>query len=162
VNGAMGSDPRSVRRRLPVLMLPAVATGVPTPVQVAGRFSTMVVLVHEVVCAGCRAYIEQLRVAVPALREWDGRVVVVSRAAGDGPGDDVADSTVTVLHDDGGELASQLAVSVPAVVVADQWGEVHAVVEASPSHGGFPSVPELLEWAQFLAVQCPECEGEAL
>jgi hypothetical protein len=53
-------------------------------------------------------------------------------------------------------------VSGPLVLVADRWGEVHALLTAPP--GGqadmLPDAPTLVEWLRYLQYQCPECQGE--
>jgi hypothetical protein len=51
-------------------------------------------------------------------------------------------------------------VAAPAVVVADQWGEVAHVAAASRPEG-LPDPDALLDWIRFLRIRCPECEGEA-
>jgi hypothetical protein len=48
----------------------------------------------------------------------------------------------------------------PAILVADRWGEVVHVATASDV-SGLPTVQELLEWVDYVAQRCPECEGEA-
>jgi hypothetical protein len=48
----------------------------------------------------------------------------------------------------------------PGAVVADRWGEVVFAAQAT-SAGDLPDPAELVEWLQFVAAQCPECEGEA-
>jgi hypothetical protein len=48
----------------------------------------------------------------------------------------------------------------PAVVVADRWGEIVHVATASRVEDLTP-VEELLDWVEYLAQRCPECEGEA-
>lgn len=51
-------------------------------------------------------------------------------------------------------------VDAPAVVVADQWGEVaYAAAAIRPEE--LPEPQELLDWIRFLRIRCPECEGEA-
>jgi hypothetical protein len=47
----------------------------------------------------------------------------------------------------------------PGVVVADRWGEIAHVATASGAHD-LTSPEELLEWLDYLAQRCPECEGE--
>jgi hypothetical protein len=46
------------------------------------------------------------------------------------------------------------------IVVADRWGEILAI-----HHGDhvamLPSPAELVQWADFVQRQCPECQGEA-
>ena len=48
----------------------------------------------------------------------------------------------------------------PGVVVADRWGEIQYVADAS-GVDDLPSPQELIEWLQYVQSQCPECEGEA-
>ena len=43
----------------------------------------------------------------------------------------------------------------PGVVVADRWGEIYYV-----SRDTLPGVNELLEWVQYIRLECPECQGE--
>jgi hypothetical protein len=43
----------------------------------------------------------------------------------------------------------------PGALVADRWGEVVHVED------GWPTVSSLLEWLDYVAHRCPECEGEA-
>jgi hypothetical protein len=45
-----------------------------------------------------------------------------------------------------------------ALVVTDEWGEVHFVADAGAGHE-LPSGEEIVTWIRFLAIQCPECEG---
>jgi hypothetical protein len=48
----------------------------------------------------------------------------------------------------------------PAVLVADQWGEVAQSATAS-SVQELPGPDELLSWLEHVRQRCPECEGEA-
>ena len=48
----------------------------------------------------------------------------------------------------------------PGVLVADRWGEIVYVVTAA-TVDGLPSCAEVLDWLQYVAHRCPECEGEA-
>ena len=48
----------------------------------------------------------------------------------------------------------------PGAVVADRWGEI--IFAARANGDDEPADPgELVDWLQFVASQCPECEGEA-
>ncbi len=44
----------------------------------------------------------------------------------------------------------------PAIYVTDQYGEIFEVYRAFDGRSG-PKVGELLEWLQFINMQCPEC-----
>jgi hypothetical protein len=48
----------------------------------------------------------------------------------------------------------------PAVVVADRWGEIAAMLPAGEV-AALPPVNEVVDWLRFVAHACPECEGEA-
>lgn len=96
------------------------------------RGPQVLVAVHSPHCDGCRNYLRKLTANAMPITEWSGRIVVVL------PGD--------------------VAVTPPAVVVADEWGEVYAVMHGAPDHV-LPSAAEIGEWVRFVAIQCPECEG---
>jgi hypothetical protein len=60
----------------------------------------------------------------------------------------------TVLADPEGKLR---AIG-PALVVADEWGEIYFAASAADGDE-LPDPEELEDWARFVAIQCPECEG---
>jgi hypothetical protein len=47
----------------------------------------------------------------------------------------------------------------PGVVIADRWGDVYHVKDASRS-ADLPEPRDLLEWLQYVRNECPECQGE--
>ena len=74
--------------------------------------------------------------------------------------DDAAQS-FTVLADPDRTLAARLGISAPAVIIADQYGEIHLAAPAGDAHH-LPHPAEIVDWLRYLAIQCPECQGEAL
>jgi hypothetical protein len=50
-------------------------------------------------------------------------------------------------------------IALPAVVVADRWGEIQTVLPRRVSEG--PALGEILDWMSYVQSRCPECEGEA-
>jgi hypothetical protein len=58
-----------------------------------------------------------------------------------------------VLEDPRGTVAAAAGVVAPALVVADQWGEVHAAAPAGPQQPWL-AVEEVEEWLRFMAVRC--------
>lgn len=129
--------------RLPDLTLPSAPDGAPHRLRAPGRLSRVLVLVHGPECEGCAAYARELEGEREEIRAWDGRVLLV------GPGEDPE-----------GRLAAALGLRPPAVVVADRWGQVHEAREAGEGHDFLP-VAEIVSWLRYLAIQCPECQGEA-
>lgn|SRR5690606_33502727 len=151
------SDLKNPSDRLPDLVLPSATSGAGRTVRSSGRRAPVLVLVHGPDCTSCTAYLERLAEGRSEIQDWDGEVEVVSpspfeeRATLDG---------FVYLHDPDGRLARDLAVSPPAVVIADQWAVIRALEPAGESHE-FISVDEVVEWLRFMAIECPECEGEA-
>ena len=151
------------RRRLPDLSLPAAPEGNLQPVRAPGRRAPVLVLLHGSTCAACRDYVDLLASAHAALQEWGGSVGVLLP-------EPISDANqfheqrrlpFPVLADPEQRLVRASQVAPPALVIADQWGEIHHVTVAGPEHA-WPSPAEVTEWLRFLAMQCPECEGEAL
>lgn len=138
----------------------ATRSGAPRSLRAGGRRSPVLVLVHPGTCETCAEFIQRLGAASAALNDWDGDVVVITPETPDDSGSGSIDR-FPVLFDPEQRLASSLSITPPAVVIADQWGEVHEVAEAGAEHR-FPSADEIESWLRYLAIQCPECQGEAL
>lgn len=156
--------PRLVHgERLPDLRLAAAPDGPPVPlVTPGGRQVQVIVAVDGAECAACRAYLRRLAEVAGEIAEWDGRVVAVVP----GKADEVArlaeavHPPFPVLADPERRLADRLRLDGAAVLVADPWGEVRFRHEAGTAHD-LPEPAELVDWARFVAIQCPECEGES-
>jgi hypothetical protein len=62
------------------------------------------------------------------------------------------ETTVVVTTDAVPKLAA------PAALVADRWGEIAFLEQASVAQPfRWPDVDELLSWVHFIEIQCPEC-----
>ncbi|HEX6616077.1 MAG TPA: hypothetical protein VF046_07195 [Gemmatimonadales bacterium] len=140
---------------LPEMQLVSAATGVPVDLH-SVRGPRALVAIHSVGCAACRDYVrERLARAAREVAEWGGRLcVIVPGRRGDAS--DFAETTtdaLEVLVDASGAFAHRRA----AVVVTDQWGEVHSAVDAADGHE-LPDPQQLVVSIRFLATQCSECE----
>ncbi|MGH7480584.1 MAG: hypothetical protein ACRELV_00385 [Longimicrobiales bacterium] len=129
--------------------------GTPVPLRPAGREATFLFRAHGPDCGACRAYVERLVEAqARELQYWYARVMIID-------GDvatvrDAAGAGVSVVEDPEGATAGTGAAGVVALVVADRFGRIFDVVRAREADA-LPDMPELEEWARFLATQCPEC-----
>jgi hypothetical protein len=95
----------------------------------------LLVLLPETASPGAQRYLDGLRAASGELAALRTTLVLAAEAVG--------------------------RLRPPAVIVADEWGEI-AHVEA-PAEGGVASLSppeELLSWVRYLSTRCPECEGE--
>jgi hypothetical protein len=110
-----------------------VGSVLPRALRSGGRNTTVVVILHAGECEACPVYVAKLSELSEEIAGWDGRVIEVRDAAEDAP----------------------------AVIIADQWGEIAAVEHAGAAHR-FMEPAEVVTWLQYLAMKCPECEGEAL
>jgi hypothetical protein len=143
--------------RLPDLALPTVGGASTVPLKPGGRRNPILVAVHGGGCGECGAYLHHLAEAAAELSEWDAHaVVIVPDAAAPAP-----DLPFPVVLDAERRFAARTGLKGAAVVIADQWGEVAHVADAGAGHA-LPAAPELVEWVRYLAMRCPECEGEAL
>ena len=160
-------EPLQAGDRLPYLLLPSAADGSRQTLYTKSGLSPLVLLLHGVNCSSCRAYAEQLVAAQKALQEWDGQMVMVVA-------DSLANATLwqAQLHQQGGACLRVLAdpeqraagmcgMQPPALLIADQWGVLYFVEEAGSGHQ-FSSPAEVVDWVRFIAIQCPECQAEAL
>ena len=143
--------------RLPDLSLPLATGGGTVRLRPGARLNPVIVAVHGGGCERCRAYLRSLADAIAELREWDAHVVAIAPGAIASP----ADLPFPVAVDQERRFAARTGIDGAAVVIADQWGEVAHVARAGAGHE-LPDAGEIVEWVRFLAIQCPECEGEAL
>lgn len=150
------------QHRIPDLLLPSVPGGQLQPIRPPGRRAPVLVLVHGANCSACCAYVDLLASEHATLQEWDGSVrVVVPEPTAAAPKLHLQPpSSFAVLADPEQRLARAAHVAPPAVVIADQWGEIHYAVLVGPGHA-WPTPAQVAEWLRFLAIRCPECEGEA-
>ena len=167
-----GAESPVIGGRLPALVLPACDGGPDIRLRAPGRLATVLVALHAD-CAPCDAYVAELAAQEPELRDWDGCVVVVRGASppADGAPSDPARKTAdsrAALHRTGDRMRAAAdpdgrltgaGIIAPAVLIADQWGELFAVEPADAAHH-LLAPDEVIGWLRYLAVQCPECQGE--
>ena len=146
--------------RLPDLRLPSTSGPAVPLVAPGGRMVPIILAVHSADCAKCRAYAQSVAAADAELREWDARaVIVVPGGAGDAARF-AQGLPFAVLADEERKLWMRMGMEGAAVIVADPWGEVRMRHVSGAAHD-LPSPAELVDWARFVAILCPECEGEA-
>lgn len=144
--------------RLPDLELPGEPGRPPVRLLSPDRLAPVVLTLHHR-CGPCAEYLAALDSEQADMKVWDGDPVVITCDAGPRPA--VAPpGGLRVASSDAARLRSA-GIPVPGVLVADQWGELHLVQDAGAAHR-FPAPAEVIEWLRYLAIQCPECEGEAL
>lgn len=120
--------------RLPSMTVRDEVTGRIFGLRVIRRESVALALLHPPGCAACDAYRRALADALAAFADWDGRAVVTTGTA---------------------EVADALDVTIPAVIIADRYGQVYHVATAEDADG-LLDARELEEWLRFLGTQCPE------
>jgi peroxiredoxin len=153
----------AVGRSLPDLTLPAAPSGAPVSVRRRGRDNTVLIALHAADCKGCLAYLSALAGAHETLRDWDGRVLPVLH----GPLEAAEEIRAArglpfpVIADAEGRLREGSGIQGGTFLIADQWGELFLVQAGGEDQHDYPAPAEVAEWLRFVAIQCPECQGEA-
>ena len=44
-----------------------------------------------------------------------------------------------------------------SVIIVDRWAEIAHLERLASDHEAWPSIADMLEWVQFIRVECPEC-----
>jgi hypothetical protein len=147
-------------RRLPHIRLPSLTGGTDIPI-IWRRTGPILLLLHPDRCETCSAFAHRVAAVSDGITEWDGRpLVIVSETTGIVRSDSMlTDLPFPILDDREGRLRTALRMDAPAVIIADQWGEIYERIEAGDGHR-FPEPDELVDWARVIATKCPECEGE--
>ncbi len=150
------ADPQD-RPRLPDLSLPDVslgADGATVPLRLR-RHGTVLVLLGATIHASDGAVLDTWREQQEALAAWDGRVLVVVPDALAPAVNALQASTspFPVVLDEAGAIAAAAGVAAPALVITDQWGEVHASRSITPD-APWMETAEVEQWLRFLAIRC--------
>lgn len=153
----------AVGQALPDLRLSAAPSGAPVSVRRRGRDNTVLIALHAADCEPCLAYLSALAEAHESLREWDGRVLAVLRGPLEAAEEIRAERKLpfAVVVDPEGKLGRGWGIHGGALLIADQWGELFLVQEGRAARHDFPPPEEVAQWLRWVAIQCPECQGEA-
>jgi peroxiredoxin len=152
------------QRRLPDLELPMLKGSGVIPIRAPKRAARLLLLIHGANCEECRNYVERLATHRAEITSWDGTVLLVvpdSEVGQAESGKRRPDISFPVAVDAANRLQLALSSAIPTCVIADQWSEIQHSYDIGPDHA-FPEPDELIQWARYLAIRCPECEGEAL
>jgi hypothetical protein len=124
--------------------------------------SSIVLLLHSLDCPGCRECLDALLERREEIAEWDAEITVIVTRAGKSAGAERSDvRDLSILLDPESKVVRKLTLSVPSLAIADRWGEIRLAKEAEREHHAFCNAEEVTTWARFLAIECPECQGEA-
>ena len=153
----------AVGQSLPDLALPTAPSGAPVSVRRRGRDNTVLIGLHDADCEACLAYLTALGEAHETLRDWDGRILPVLHGPLEAASEIRAARALPfpVLSDAEGRLRDGWGIGGGTLLLADQWGEIFLVQAGAEGEHAFPPPEEVAEWLRFVAIQCPECQGEA-
>jgi hypothetical protein len=118
------------------------------------RGPRVLVTLHGPGCGDCLRYLEEIAAVRGAVESWGGDIVAVSPPVDHDTGEEWRGIVLPVLKDPERVLSDGR----PAVVIADEWGEVYFASGSAETHAPI-SPEEVVEWVKFVSIQCPECEG---
>ncbi len=149
--------------KLPDVSLPVAGRDLSRRARGSRRRAPVLVLLDRADCEACWLYVAQLADLHGDIVDWAGEVLIVAPESltAERLAAHPLPDTFSVLEDPDHRLARGLRIEPPAVVIADQWAVVRHVETAGPDHR-FLEVREVVEWLRYMAIECPECEGEAL
>ena len=142
------------RPRLPEISLPAADGDREHPLR-AHRRGTVLVLLGDGVRDGDTDWLRRLVAHETELAGWYGRVLVVAGVADAGQARELAAAGVAfpIVVDAAARVATAAGVAAPALVVADQWGEVH-VAEHVADDDAWMAPAEVEQWLRTIAIRC--------
>lgn len=133
---------------LPDIVLPSAGGRAPVPLRPApGRTAVLLVLDRDT-CPACQHYLDELASLGEEFSVWDACLLVaVPHSA-----TYMVPAFGTLIRDPERLLA---VTEIPAVFVADRYGQLWDVVCAGPAHR-FPPARDIAEWLKYLGTLCPE------
>lgn len=145
-------------QRLHAFTLPD-ATGQPVQGwQYRQRSNVLLFFHHGANCAACEAFLRTLTAHLERYRQEETAVLAI------GPGEQAENQQMAArfghllpfLSDPAGRVIAQQGLALPALIIADRWGEIWAAWLGGTTHQ-FPSEQDILRWLSFIEIQCPEC-----
>lgn len=112
------------------------------------------VTLHGIDCQECIDYATEIAAAREPLEAWGADLVVVRGAVSTPAGPVLDQLDLTVIEDPDHTLSRGRL----EVIIVDEWGEVYFASDGEGAHSPLPP-QEVVEWAKFVAIQCPEREG---
>jgi peroxiredoxin len=124
------------------------------------RRNVVLVLHHGNTCPSCRAFLVSLGERLASYAEAESVVLGISVDGREATGELTRALRLPfdLLSDPSALVAAREQLDIPALVIADRFGEVWAAWRAGERHA-FPSSAEVGEWLQFVELQCRECEA---
>jgi peroxiredoxin len=113
------------------------------------RSNLVLLLHHGRDCARCQEMLADFDARSGEIRDQSAAILAI--------GPDAHDASFPMLLDPAGAVATRQGLTVPAVVIVDRFGEIWAAWEDGTDHH-LPHAGDVIEWLDFLEVQCPECE----
>lgn len=122
------------------------------------RTNLVLYFFHGAGCLACRDLLADLGAHAAELRASSAKVLAISAAREEAAPSSTAEfgPDIVVLDDPGHAAAAAQDVEPPAVVVADRFGEIWAAWEGDGQHR-LPNAQDIIEWLEFIEIQCPEC-----
>jgi hypothetical protein len=148
------------RLRNPQRRLPPIRLDDGTTLAADGRYSLIILFVQQPL-DGWAEYVGRVRAQQEEMTSWDARLIVMAAPETIHARDAVTDGRGEVAQFIARGGADRNAGVAAAVLVADQWGEIHHE-RCAGAVAALPAPAELVAWARYLGTRCAECEGEAL
>lgn len=136
------------------------STGQPIQLwQYRQRSNVLLFFHHGINCAACGAFLQALAVHLEMYHQQETVVLAI------GPDEPIENEQMAArlghpfpfLSDPaGGVIAQQEGLVLPALVLADRWGDIWTAWLGGTTHQ-FPFEQDILQWLSFIEIQCPEC-----
>lgn len=110
---------------------------------------------HGVTCAACRHILQDFARHIAVFQEQQAAVLAIGPDQSNQAQDLSAElgHAFPLLNDPEGRTVARAGFLVPALVVADRWGEIWAAWEGGEDHA-LPQVDELEEWLTIIQCDC--------
>lgn len=124
---------------------------------ISGRGPTVILVLPVGVGVASERYLEAHAAEAGKLAAWGARLLVVVTGS-PREAEAMVPAAFARNHRVLADPWRKLGAIGPAALVIDEWGEVFFASQAEHVEQ-LPTPEQLREWAVFVAIQCPECEG---
>jgi peroxiredoxin len=145
-----------VTHKVPLFYLPSSAGGQSGPASTRSRYNLVLVFLDN--SPHTEAYLRSLSDIYPAILKDDARAIAVVQASPEETQRMASGLPFPLLSDQEGAITHRMLGddNDAGLCVADRYGIIY-FVQAVANICTLPPAPTIIEWLEYIEIQCPEC-----
>ncbi len=147
---------------LPIFYLPSARGGQSGPASTRSKYNLVLAFLPNV--PESAAYLQGIAQLYPGILRNDARVIAVLGADTDATQQtaEALELPFTMLSDENSATSNRILGegNRAGLIATDRYGIIYCM-EAAPDLANLPAPPTIIDWLEYIEIQCPECTDGA-